>query len=148
MKATVCSPSRTRLRLLVLAFTGIFMASISWAQDETKVKVITNDKNDTKVRVKVIANIPATLQPDVLHGFVLGNSSIDRGYVIEITPVTLLSSADDGASIESFVEPEFNGPTRTWIDVVRVLLRNASASVGANIRVYALVPLLKEDKSY
>jgi hypothetical protein len=85
--------------------------------------------------VRVIADFTATLQPDVLHGFELGPASLNRGFVVEVTPLT---PAADGAFVTTFVEPETNGVV--WIDVVRVKLGAASAPVDANIRVYALVP--------
>jgi hypothetical protein len=110
---------------LVLALT-LLTGMMSWAAADT-------------VNVKVIKNIRATLQPNSLDGFTLGTSSARRGYVIEITPVSLLPGIDNGASIVSFVEPEFNGPTKTWFDVARVQLLNASQPVDIRIRVYALI---------
>jgi hypothetical protein len=89
---------------------------------------------------RVIADFTVTLQPDVLHGFELGPASLNRGFVVEISPLT---PAADGAFVTSFVEPETNGIV--WIDVVRVKLGAASAPVDANIRVYALVPRGKRD---
>lgn len=89
-----------------------------------------------KVNVEVFREINATLQPDELHGFALDDVSANRSYVVEITPDADDADVGDGASIESFVEPETNG--RVWTDVLRVLLRNANDSVDVHIRIYAL----------
>jgi hypothetical protein len=78
----------------------------------------------------------AELEPGVLHGFALGRSSLDRGYVAEVTPS---SASADGANVASFVEPEFDG--RRWRDVLRAELRAGAATVEANLRAYAVARL-------
>lgn len=93
-----------------------------------------------KAEARVVADFTVTLQPDVLHGFVLGPASLNRGFVVEVSPLT---PAADGAFVTSFVEPETNGIV--WIDVVRLKLGAASAPIDANIRVYALVPKTQRD---
>jgi hypothetical protein len=87
----------------------------------------------TKAEARVIANFTVTLQPEVLHGFVLGLASANRGYVVEVSP---LDTASDGAFVQSFVEPESNGVV--WTDVLRLRLGAASGPINANITVYAI----------
>jgi hypothetical protein len=96
---------------------------------------------DVHVKVQLIADFSATREPDVLHGFVLGKASVKRGYVVEVTP---LAPSEDGAHVEAFAQPEFDGSN--WNDVVRVQLLAARAAVKANIRVYALVVKKNEVK--
>jgi hypothetical protein len=64
----------------------------------------------------------------------MGPVSEKRGYVTEISP----SSPSDfnGASITSFVQPEFNG--FSWFDVLRVQLHGGSNPVNANLRAYVI----------
>ena len=81
-------------------------------------------------------NVPfsfnTTLQPGVWHGFFLGPSSMNRGYVAEITP---LDPGVDGETIERYVvQPEFNGSE--WNDVLRVQLPGGYKALNVNIRVY------------
>ena len=90
-----------------------------------------------EVKVEIFREFNTTLQPDELHGFALDDVSANRSYVVEITPDADDADVGDGASIESFVEPETNGSV--WTDVLRVLLRNANDSVDVHIRIYALV---------
>jgi len=109
----------------------------TWAQEN-------DEKGNAKVDVQVFANFTVTLQAGVLHGFQLGpvrapgEAPANRGYVVVVSP---LDPANDGAFVQSFVEPETNGIV--WIDVLRVKLGAASAPVNASIRVYALVPRAK-----
>jgi hypothetical protein len=83
----------------------------------------------------VITDFNFTLQPGVFHGFIVGESTARRGFVTEVTP---LSPSDfNGASITSFVHPEFNAGR--WLDVLRVQLRGGSMPVNANLRVYSII---------
>jgi len=86
----------------------------------------------------VVADFSTKLQPGVLHGFVLGPSSMDRGYLAEITP---MAPGINGETIEKCViEPEFNGTQ--WNDVLRVQLGAGYPSLPVNIRVYDTMGLL------
>jgi hypothetical protein len=101
---------------------------------------------DANIRVYAVTSpllsFDFVLQPGVGHGFSLGPSSAHRGYVVEVTPS---GAALAGSSVTAFAEPEFNGPSGVWGDVVRVVLRNASGPVSANIRVYAVTaPVLTD----
>ncbi len=74
----------------------------------------------------------ATLQPGVWHGFVLGPSSLNEGYLPEITP---LGGSLDGGHIQRYVvEPEYDGSQ--WNDVLRVRIPESFPVQAVNIRVY------------
>lgn len=83
--------------------------------------------------VQIVSSFTTTLQPGVLHGFILGPVSTIRGFVAEVSP---LDPSDDGAHVQSFVQPEFNGSV--WYDVLRVQLLASSTPVNADINVYSL----------
>lgn len=85
-------------------------------------------------KVLIIKNFTFTLQPGDWHGFVLGRASVNRGYVVDVSP---LDPADGGAHIKALVQPESNGST--WDDVLRVQLLAATTPVQARIRVYAVM---------
>lgn len=93
-----------------------------------------------RVISRVIWDSNETLQAGVLHGWVLGAVSANRGYVVEVTPLdTNTSLLTDGENVKAFVEPEFNAAAGKWSDVVRVqLMPETAASLNVNIRVYAL----------
>ena len=80
----------------------------------------------------IVAEFDTSLQPAVLHTFSLGNSAANRGYVVEVSPL----STAGGAHITSSVESECDGTV--WNDVLHVQLFNASGPVSANVRVYAV----------
>jgi hypothetical protein len=95
---------------------------------------------DVNIRVYEISGLPvvsdfnATLQPGVWAGWVLGSSSVDRGFVVEISP---LEPSINGASIEKYVvQPEFNGVI--WRDVLRVQIPGYHPQLDVNIRVYGI----------
>lgn len=72
------------------------------------------------------------LEPGVWHGFLLGPSSVDYGYVAEVTP---LEPSVQGASVERcIVQPEFDG--RQWNDVLRVQIPAGQPALRANVRAY------------
>jgi hypothetical protein len=91
----------------------------------------------------VAADITATLQPGAWVGWALyPSTSIDRGYVVETTP--LEPSTYPGASVEAVVQQEFlsNG----WFDVLRAGNAPYFPAVEVNLRVYstAEVPVFGE----
>jgi hypothetical protein len=87
----------------------------------------------------VITDFNFTLLPGVFHGFIIGDSKANRGFVTEVSPLT--PSDFSGASITSFVHPEFNAGR--WLDVLRVQLRGGSLPVNANLRVYSIISVPK-----
>jgi hypothetical protein len=103
---------------------GLGMGDASWAKDTKRV-----------TRVLVIGNFEFLLQPGEWHGFVLGPASVNRGYVVEVTP---LDPAEGGAYITSQVQRESDGSA--WNDVLRIQLLASTTAVDTQIRVYALVP--------
>jgi hypothetical protein len=83
-------------------------------------------------RLPIVTQFNTTLEPGVWHGFVIGPSSLERGYVAEISP---LQPSVDGAHIERYVvQPEFDGVQ--WNDVLRVQLSLDTPALEANIKVY------------
>ncbi|HKQ59263.1 MAG TPA: hypothetical protein VJY35_15480 [Candidatus Eisenbacteria bacterium] len=73
-----------------------------------------------------------TLQPGVWHGFGLGPSSQDGGFLAEITP---LGSGTDGETIERYVvQPEYNGST--WNDVLRMQVGAGQSPLDVEVHVY------------
>lgn len=68
-------------------------------------------------------------------GFILGPSSLERGYVVRMFPV----GADTGAIVDYYrIQPEFNG--FEWYDVLRIRMGNLGGdwqSMEYNIKVYA-----------
>lgn len=89
--------------------------------------------------VAVFTQFDATLQPGVLHGFILGPSSEHRAYYAEVTPTEPGSA--DGAFIErNVVEPEFNATASVWIDVLRLQIPTFMTQLNVHVRVYSLTP--------
>jgi hypothetical protein len=83
-------------------------------------------------RLPIVTQVNTTLEPGVWHGFVIGPSSLERGYVAEISP---LQPSVGGAHIERYVvQPEFDGVQ--WNDVLRVQLPLDTPALEVNIRVY------------
>jgi hypothetical protein len=73
------------------------------------------------------------LLPGEWMGWVVGPASLDRGYMVEVTP---LEASVDGAYIaRAVVQQEFF--MGEWTDVLRVLMPEGFPSVRANLRVYA-----------
>lgn len=88
------------------------------------------------IRVYDISDFPiyssfaTTLEPGVLHGFLLGACVSGGAYVPEISPIT-----QDAAVIERCsVQPEYNGSV--WNDVLRVQTTVTSPSLDVQIRIY------------
>lgn len=81
----------------------------------------------------VVAEFNSTLEPGVWHGFLLGPSSLNQGYLPKITPI---GPNADGAHIERYVvEPEYDGSQ--WNDILRMKLGGGGLSAQpVNIRVY------------
>lgn len=80
----------------------------------------------------------AVLEPGVWHGFWLGPSSLNYGYVAEVTP---LEPSMEGASLErSVVQPEFDGVQ--WNDVLRVQIPAGQPALRVSLRVYRTVEAL------
>ncbi|MBN1641226.1 MAG: hypothetical protein JXA09_08320 [Anaerolineae bacterium] len=79
-----------------------------------------------------VANLNATLEPGVLHSWVIGPSAACGGYIVEVTPKR---PAADGAYVQTaLVRPEFDG--EAWHDVLRVGIPDGDRPLKANIRVY------------
>ena len=80
----------------------------------------------------VVFNLNPVLQPGVWHGWGLGPSSADRGYIVEVTP---LEAPRGGNHVErALVQPEFDG--QAWNDVLRVMLPEGMEPLKVNLRVY------------
>ena len=77
----------------------------------------------------IVTEFDTTLEPGV-NDFNLGPSTLDRGYVVEITPLDLIVSG-----VESYtVRPEFDGTQ--WNDVLRIMVPVDWPALDVNIRVY------------
>lgn len=86
--------------------------------------------------VAVFREFDATLQPRVLHGFILSAVERDRAYYAEVTPT---EPSVDGAFIErNIVQPEFNGSV--WFDVLRLQIPQFMSDLDVHVRVYSLAP--------
>lgn len=82
----------------------------------------------------LVANFNTTLIPGNWGGWSLGPSSVDRGYVAEISP---MGPNVNGASIEKYIiHPEYDGTQ--WIDVLRVQISANQPPTPVNLRVYAI----------
>jgi hypothetical protein len=94
---------------------------------------------DVNVRVyhtcpwPVVLDIDTVLESGVWHGWALGSASVDRGYVVEVTP--LEPSTYEGASVEAVVQQEYDG--YQWIDALRAMIAPYFPPVAVNLRVYA-----------
>src|SRR5437868_13505086 len=121
--------------LYIVAAMTLALVSGATARAATHTSNANTQRASGPLTFEVVFGRNFTLQPGVAHGFVLGKAEISRGFVPEVTP---LSPSDFiGASITSFVHPEFDGVR--WIDVLRVILNGGSLSVEANLRVYSIV---------
>ncbi len=94
---------------------------------------------DVNVRVyqtgplPIVLELETVLQAGEWMGWVVGPASMDRAYVVEVTP---LEPSVDGAYVErAVVQQEYY--MGEWTDVLRVMMPPWSPSVWANVRVYA-----------
>ncbi len=92
---------------------------------------------EAHVRVYDVSNLPiidefdTVLEPGVWHGWGYGETTQNRGYVVEITP---LEPSVDGAHIERYVvQPEYDGSG--WYDVLRIMLDPESPPLNVQVRV-------------
>lgn len=88
----------------------------------------------------VAGTFVVTLLPGVSSGTILGPSSLNRSYVVEITPTP--TPVPDGTSIPIIsVRPEWNGTT--WNDVLRLQTNAQTPNLPVSIRVYdaSVLPL-------
>lgn len=83
----------------------------------------------------VFSAFATTLQPGFPHGFLLGDSTAERGFVTEITPL----DSEESVIEKYLVQPEFDGAN--WNDMLRVQLRSIDAPLDAHIRVYEATDL-------
>ena len=84
-----------------------------------------------------VANLNATLEPGVLHSWVIGPSSMCGAYIVEVTPKR---PAVDGAYVQTaVVRPEYDGAT--WNDVLRVGIPPEHPPLKADLRVYQICEL-------
>ena len=82
----------------------------------------------------LVADYDFELQPGEWHGFVVGESSARRVYLVEISP---LEPSTDGATIERYVvQPEFDAAANRWRDVLRVATPVGALPLLVNIRIY------------
>ncbi len=95
---------------------------------------------DVHVRIYDVSSLPVVesfnteLQPGVWHGWDLGETTQDRGYVVEITP---LEPSIDGAHVERYVvQPEYDGIG--WYDVLRIMLAPEDPPLHVHVRVRAV----------
>jgi parallel beta-helix repeat protein len=74
---------------------------------------------------------------DLWSGWIIGPSSLERGYVIRAIPL----SGDTQSDLDGyFIQPEFDAQNQQWNDVLRVRMGNPYAdwnSVEYNFKVYA-----------
>lgn len=81
----------------------------------------------------VVGTFVATLLPGVSSGTILGPSSLDRSYVVEVTPTTTQVPNEMTIPIIS-LRPEWNGTT--WNDVLRLQTNAQTPNLQVSIRVY------------
>ncbi len=87
----------------------------------------------------VVADFDCELQPGEWHGFVVGESSARRAYLVEISP---LEPSTDGATVERYVvQPEFDAAAGTWRDVLRVATPAGALPLLVNVRIYEATEL-------
>lgn len=81
----------------------------------------------------VVMEFIEVLEAGAWMGWVIGPASMDRGYVVEVTP---LKASSEGAYVgRAVVQQEyFNGE---WQDVLRVMMPEGFRDLRAQIRVYA-----------
>jgi hypothetical protein len=73
------------------------------------------------------------LEAGAWMGWVVGPASMDRGYIVEVTP---LEDSSDGAYVDrALVQAEYDG--YEWNDVLRVMTPEGFGALKAQIRVYA-----------
>ncbi len=94
---------------------------------------------DVNVRVYQTCQFPVVMKfVEVLEagawmGWVVGPASMDRGYIVEVTP---LKPSSDGAYVgRAVVQQEFF--MGEWQDVLRVMMPEGFPDLKAQIRVYA-----------
>jgi hypothetical protein len=78
----------------------------------------------------IIEEFVITLYPGDSNTIFLGESSANRGYVVEVSP---LHASVDGAHVEHVVRPEYYG---AWYDVLRVQIPSYDPALQVSIRVY------------
>jgi hypothetical protein len=81
--------------------------------------------------LQLVNSFTPTLLNGVLHGFILGASAQNRGYVAEITPIGQTPTQ----FVDVFIQPEWNGTT--WFDVIRISTQQHGSDIQANVRIYA-----------
>ncbi len=84
------------------------------------------------VAYPLIMEFTTTLEPGVWEGHVLGPSSLDRAYLVEVDP--LLPGAQGNFVEAPVVQPEYNGIQ--WNDVVRLIIPEDQTSMPVRVRVY------------
>ena len=90
----------------------------------------------------VAAEFDVVLEPGEWMGWVIGPSSLERGYVVEATP---LADSVDGAYVEkALVQQEFF--LGEWQDVLRAQIPADQPALPAHFRIYATgaLPVLAE----
>jgi len=84
-------------------------------------------------RLPVVADFEATLTPGDWMGWVVGPAEIDRGYVVEVTP---LEPSVDGAYVaKALVQEEFF--MEKWQDVLRAQIPEGMPDLKVHLRVYS-----------
>ena len=78
-------------------------------------------------------NFVTVLKSGEWQKYVLGPTSFDGGYVIDVTP---LHSSVNGAHVEHKVLPEYDG--ERWNDVLWMILPEQAAPLRVNVRVYPI----------
>ena len=81
--------------------------------------------------LQVASEFEATLSPGVWHGWGLGPCSMDRGFLVEITP---LEPSNEGAYVRAQVQEEYF--RERWLDVLRVQSSRDQPPVRVHIRVF------------
>lgn len=86
-------------------------------------------------KLPLVSDLTVTLTPnDTWSGFVIGPSSLQRGYLVRAIP---LSNDAPAADLNQYIiQPEFNG--KEWNDVLRVEMRNTDwGQIEYNFKIYA-----------
>lgn len=124
---------------ILFAFALIGVASYAFSKDSQNgadpyYDQLGNPKLLTATKKSLLNSFSATLQPNIGQGYILGDSSLSRGYVVEVTP---LSSANaDGSAITQVIQNEFGTTTNKWIDVLRLTLLHSTIPVNVKVSVY------------
>ena len=82
-------------------------------------------------------SFPTTLEPGTWHGWVLGNTRTDAGYLVKVTPNTIATNRP--VLLEKVVvQSEWNGSV--WRDVLRIMSPTNQTALPVQVRVFQVAP--------